>query len=494
MFGKTAIMGVGFFFKEDFRRGLYKKTFMTAVVLGMLISLTAAPVFATDPVPSADIQQVLVPGTEPLDASAVDLAAYGYEEQEYYAFGTANRYRITNPLDTAALIDSGWPYETRIIVRKPSNPKHFNGTVVVEWYNVSTGQDIDFCWAGTYDYLMREGYVWVGVSAQRVGIKMLNVWSPARYATLTAEASNDDPLGGLVDPAQPGQSGGDVLSWDIFAQVGAALFNHHGPDDPLAGMDIRHLIAAGESQSAFRLTRYYNSIQPLHNLFEGFVFYDTAAITRGDIEVPVIRVESEIFANSVVRTDTPFVRGWQVAGATHVSFQEIGGYVDVETLRDGFFKLPDGTPVSLTEVIQDCQRYPLWSTVRTELVLNAAFDKVNTWIEDGTAAPAAPYYERNADGTIKRDANGMVLGGIRLPDFVVPTALNITMNTGPGFCFLTGSHHYYSPAELKTLYSSHGGYVEKVVQATQKVLKDGFILRYDAQQIIKQAAISDVGR
>src|SRR5450631_474929 len=57
---------------------------------------------------------------------------------------------------------------------------------------------------------MREGYAWVGVSAQRVGIKQLNTWSPARYGTLSVEALNDDPQGGTLDDR------GDVLSWDIF--------------------------------------------------------------------------------------------------------------------------------------------------------------------------------------------------------------------------------------------------------------------------------------
>jgi hypothetical protein len=239
----------------------YFASIMVAATVLTFASLTSASLFASDLGLRAEIHKVVVPGTHPLDASVVDLAKHGYEEQEYYASGTANRYRIKNPLDTATIVDSDHPYKTRIVVRKPSDPKRFNGTVVVEWYNVSAGQDIDFCWGGSHDYLMREGYVWVGVSAQRVGIKQLNAWSPARYDTLSAEASNDDPQGGTLDDR------GDVLSWDIFGQVGAALLSHPGPGDPLAGLAIKHLIAAGESQSALRLTAYYNSMQPLHNLY-----------------------------------------------------------------------------------------------------------------------------------------------------------------------------------------------------------------------------------
>ena len=38
---------------------------------------------------------------------------------------------------------------------------------------------------------------------------------------------------------------GDVLSWDIFAQVGAALRNGGGVD-PLGGLTAKHVIAAGQ--------------------------------------------------------------------------------------------------------------------------------------------------------------------------------------------------------------------------------------------------------
>ncbi|MGC1424541.1 MAG: alpha/beta hydrolase domain-containing protein, partial [Terracidiphilus sp.] len=359
--------------------------------------------------------------------------------------------------------------------------------VVVEWYNVSAGQDIDFCWGGSYDYLMREGYAWVGVSAQRAGIKQLNAWNPARYGSLSAEASNDDPQGGTLDDR------GDVLSWDIFGQVGAALLNHRGPNDPLAGLVIKHLIAVGESQSALRLTAYYNSIQPIHNLYQGSVYYDAAGSLRSDTKVPAISVGTEFGAAfPVIATvgDSPFLRRWPVAGTSHVSFQEMDGYVDVETLRDGFLKSPDGKPLSLTQATPGCKQTPLWSKVPTELVLNSAYEHLNLWINDGTAAPAAPQFERNADGTLKRDADGELLGGIRLPQLAVPTAQNSGFNSGPGTCMLAGFHHDYSSIELKARYHDHDGYAHEVDKATQEVLDAGFILPYDAKQIRQSANAS----
>ena len=54
-------------------------------------------------------------------------------------------------------------------MRRPEDAARFNGTVVVEWMNVSAGES-----APDWDYLnpelMREGYAWVGVSAQALGV------------------------------------------------------------------------------------------------------------------------------------------------------------------------------------------------------------------------------------------------------------------------------------------------------------------------------------
>ena len=286
-----------------------------------------------------------------------------------------------------------------------------------------------------------------------------------------------------------------MLSWEIFGQVGAALLNHRGPSDPLAGLAIKHLIAAGESQSALRLTAYYNSIQPIHNLYQGFLYYDAAGGLRSDTKVPAISVGTEFgaaFPVIAAAGDNPFLRRWSVAGTSHVSFEEMDGYVDVETLRDGFLRSPDGKPVSLTQATPGCKQNPLWSKVPTELVLNSAYEHLIRWINDGMAAPVAPQFGRNADGTLKRDAEGELLGGIRLPQLRVPTAQNSGFNSGPGTCMLAGFHHDYGPAELKAHYHDHAGYVREVEKAMQEVLEAGFILPYDAEQIRQSANASDV--
>src|SRR6516162_5966852 len=124
----------------------------------------------------------------PFFSTTVDLAAYGYVEEEFFLEGTANQYDTTMPLVTGKIIDSGHPYKTRIVVRRPVSPDDFNGTVLMEWQNVTAGNDIDAFWLEEHDHYIRRGYAWVGVSAQRAGVQGpvtgLKFWSPSRYGTL----------------------------------------------------------------------------------------------------------------------------------------------------------------------------------------------------------------------------------------------------------------------------------------------------------------------
>jgi hypothetical protein len=93
-----------------------------------------------------------------------------------------------------------------------------------------------------------------------------------------------------------------------------------------------------------------------------------------------------------------------------------------------------------------------------------------------------------------RAADGNALGGIRLAQHAVPTATNTGINSGPGFCFLFGSHLPFTAERLAELYPTHETYVSKTVAATLENMNDGFILRPEAVQNIRDAAHADIGK
>ena len=112
-----------------------RSSFSTKAIIAFafwLIGIGPVPLLVTQTLSPVQLEKIVVPGTHSLDASVVDLAGHGYEEDKYYARGVANRFRISNPLDTAKLLDSGHPYKTRIVVRRPLDPRRFKGTVIVE--------------------------------------------------------------------------------------------------------------------------------------------------------------------------------------------------------------------------------------------------------------------------------------------------------------------------------------------------------------------------
>jgi endonuclease YncB( thermonuclease family) len=53
------------------------------------------------------------------------------------------------------------PFKSRIVVLRPEAEGDFNGTVLVEWFNVSGGVDASPDWTQMHTELVREGYAWV---------------------------------------------------------------------------------------------------------------------------------------------------------------------------------------------------------------------------------------------------------------------------------------------------------------------------------------------
>ncbi|MFZ1439357.1 MAG: alpha/beta hydrolase domain-containing protein, partial [Candidatus Microthrix subdominans] len=108
-------------------------------------------------------------------AEVPDLAEAGYTETEYAVAGTATAYESDGdlPADGAfELTETGeGDFNTRVVVRRPEKAADFNGTVVVEWLNVSSGADVAPDYTYMADEIIRGGYAWVGVSAQHIGIE-----------------------------------------------------------------------------------------------------------------------------------------------------------------------------------------------------------------------------------------------------------------------------------------------------------------------------------
>ncbi|HET6950184.1 MAG TPA: alpha/beta hydrolase domain-containing protein [Acidimicrobiales bacterium] len=397
--------------------------------------------------------------TYPFFSTWLDLEREGYVEEEFLISGAADAYAVTGER-----LAEDVAYQTRIIVRRPERNSRFNGTVLVEWQNVTAGYDLDALWSA--DQIMDDGYAWVGVSAQRVGVDQLAAWSPARYGTL-------DVTGGRRFVA-------DELSYDIFSQAARALGAPQGAD-PLGGLPVDTLLAVGASQSAGRMTVYYNAVLPqIEPVFDGYAFVVGSAPTRVGSE-PVFQILSETDVRTPNRpADTDQFRRWEVAGAAHSGW---AGQVYRRPLAERDLG-------GVTEV--ECDRPP-FSRVPLQQVLGAAYDHLVRWVERGTPPPTAEPLAFNADGTKARDELGHAVGGIRLSQVEVPTALNTGDNSGPSFCRLFGSHEPFDDATLDRLYASHHDYVQHVRRVDKDNVAAGYLGRDDQRRNLTEAKRSDVG-
>jgi hypothetical protein len=422
----------------------------------------------------------------PFDAFYGNIGALGYVEEEYFIAGQALRFAPVGALSK----DGRWsveptnpgPYKTRILVRRPKNPQAFNGTVIVEWTNVSEGYDLEFCAPlGIYD-----GFAYVAVSAQRVGVHGYPIkpqglidWDSERYGSLS-----------IPD---------DALSYDIYTQAARLVSQRrkvHGID-PLAGLKVRKLIAVGASQSGVRMLAYINGIQRRERLFDALLPIVNAGrasdfspvpamanatsnsrsvrtIIRTDLAAPVLALNTQteaLYYYPLRQPDTPRFVYWEIAGASHMSIA-LSSTFRQTLVRDGVlpagFKVPPG--------VSDVSWLP---------TADAAIQHLHRWLNGGQPPPRQqPMAISGEPAAIARDKYGNAVGGVRLPELEAPIA-QYTFSGALNDYF--GKKVSFPAAELKALYPTHADYVEKVSTAATAAERAGVIPPYRVKEYVKAA-------
>ncbi|MEZ5707958.1 MAG: alpha/beta hydrolase domain-containing protein [Blastomonas sp.] len=420
-----------------------------------------------------------------------DLAEHGYVEEEYFVSGHARHFRPVGPLSA----DGRWtveaagtaPYKTRVIVHRPLDPARFNGIIMCEWANVSTFSDIS---NAVNQSFYQSGFIYIAISAQKMGVEGLDSLPQSGLRRWDAER-----YGSLEIP-------GDGYSYDIFTQVARAVMSAEartGPD-PLAGLQARHCIATGESQSAARLATYINAIHPVTGFFSAFIpcvlvgggseldnpeiipgesaidynkrffgrIIDT--IIRDDLDTPILIMLSETEARMYrvkPQPDGARLRVWEIAGSVHGSACDTGYRADVSQ-RDG-----------IRDMIGSADQ----KMVRFMPTMAAAGMAMIRWLEGGAPLSAHPRLLRSNDPrTIVADHYGNALGGARLPEMLVPTAVFDT-KTSPA----RGSRNALEPTALEQLYPSDEDYFNKMRAAVGQCLLGDLILPYRATEYLAEA-------
>ena len=426
----------------------------------------------------------------PVSGHTLDLAANGYTQQEFFASGIAHAFKAAaTPSNGKWTIKptTSAPYKTRIIVRRPVDPSHFSGTVVVEWLNVSAGES-----SPDWDYLnpslMAAGDAWVGVSAQYQGVE----GGTPILGAIQQQGQNTG--NGLVQENPARYSSlhhpGDQYALDMFDQIGLGI--RRGHNDILGPLHMKHIVAMGESQSAFYMTTFANAFQPVSHAFEGIFIHSRggsgaplsgssvaktslsgAQRIRTDLKVPVFMFETqtdmvELGYAPAQQPDTRYIHTWEVAGTSHADNYVLGS-----------------APESLLGCTTQINSGP------QHTVVQAAFADFVRWVVSGTQPPTPRRFNLTSlhPTVLAVDSNGNVIGGVRTPAVDVPVS-TLTGSVPKGtstICSLFGQTLPFTATKMAHLYGTKPHYLALYTADLNKAIANRYILPADKSELLAQA-------
>lgn len=437
-----------------------------------------------------------------------DLSAYGYGESEHFVSGKANVYDWP-ARETLTIRSANAPYTTRILIRRPSDPKNFSGNIVVEMLNPSNLFDLNIGWAISHQQILRNGDAWVGITAKPISVVTLKQFNHERYQNLSwlNPLSVNDPNNCDVSRRDTVKETENGLVWDMNTQVAAWLRSADANNPFRYGSDESHaekLYGWGFSQTGSFLYTYINALHPHvtqqygKTLFDGYIVAVSSRpapikqcaerIQRDDprqpiknVGVPVIHIMSQSdylsgIASRQADTDEAGnqFRHYEIAGSGHASPDELYWGPQPDDLIKAGRAVP---PLACNEGQRS--RFP------NSLLFNAALAGLDTWVRTGKSPPKAEPI-KVVDGKAALDQHGNVIGGVRSPFVDVPTATWNGNSTGESFCRIAGHEIPFNQEKLKQLYPSYKAYSDAVKANVKELVEKGFILAADAKLLLEK--------
>ncbi len=436
----------------------------SAVTLAALSFTAATSAAASDPMTDqmtavpAVTHVPRTPTSYPFNAAdharvPLDLASYGFVEEEFFLTGYANVY--TRASGELAVQRTAVPYTNRILVRHPARATKSSGVVFVDIYNASNGYDIEDMWRRLYTSILLNGHTYVGVTSKPINVDALYNFDWERYQDLSwfdedPETCGYTPTGTAAEFAARGGAWADVpcmetgLVWDILTQTANALRDPVAGRQILGGTPLRSMFLIGQSQSGLYLNTYVNNFHVAvqnargANAYDGYLtaagnwlerpirdgeFQNTALVPSlgmlagpaapVEVDVPWISVDSEAdtaLFPAVATRPHPIAtnaRTWQIPGTGHT-------YSMSPVVPDNAELIKAGRPERIFPAVYT--EYPM------EPAMIAAGQALIDNHQKGRAVPATAWFQRDAAGALVRDGHGNALGGIRYGLMALPIA------------------------------------------------------------------------
>jgi len=476
------------------------KTSIAGIALiGMMATAATAqtqPQRVTIPVPKANGPIATTAESHPFMAAninepPIDLAARGYVEEEFFVSGIGNVYDWQTD-GTIKVRLSGLPYTTRILIRRPSTPGRFSGTVLVDVGNRAQTFDTFAVWGQLQDHLLSSGHIWVGLTAFSVNIASMKKLDAGRYAPLSFPKPVEQ-----CGPANRRAEFEDGVRWDVISQV-AALLKSESTSNPLSGYAVQHVYAS--MQSGGDLPTYVAAISHNVQLENGKPVYDAYLIkdsggpgplngcaprlAAGDPRmiirnagVPVIQILSQNSIGANTRRPDSDVAGdqfrrYELPGSSHFDRWHFMYRPPIKEINAMGIQSADYFAVP-----RECEPRTTINDFPQPYFFAGAFYNLDQWVRKGVPPPKAGFVES------ANDEFGNVRGGVRSPWLDVPGGTFYPAMKGPGNCADIGYWVPFSWQRLEAIYGSNENYSKKFLAAVDRLVKERWVTPSDAEKI-----------
>jgi len=456
----------------------------------------------------------------------MDLSQFGYLEEEYLISGLANVYAWNGTTGRPRIKGKNAPYCTRIIVRKPADPKRFSGHVMVDMMHGGGGVDNpNIGWGSAFEHIMEQGDGYVGMSIAGSTFQTLKTFDPERYEKLSMQ--NPFPpetrkpqgnMGSSPDQQKANRGGGmpddpeteKGMDMDIMSQL-SAMIKRGKPGTPFAGYHAKYTYILGVTFG--EIPCYVSAVMPYSLMDDGSPIYDGAMVfmsgragnlnreegildwddprTKCGGKVPVVRLQTggdlrgtrphplwaSMFRSE--NTDEPgnIGRTYEVAGTSlkycaRADVRVFPGYSELEKAGKDPHAFDDsGLRGNRNDGLQCSMIGP---------IIAGVYRNMKDWAVSGTPLPKAEYIttvHTYPDTDIVLDEHGNALGGVRTHYVNVPIATYTE----------TGEILPFSAEKVRKLYGTKEHWLELVKADIDRMLSERWILDRDADFLYREA-------
>jgi hypothetical protein len=429
----------------------------------------------------------------------VDLARAGYVEEEFLVSAVATEWGYDGQFNRVPR--ASHPYTTRVLVRRPADPRTASGLVQLE--PLHPNLDRANTWRSIHDWILRKGHTWVGVTQDATCAELISRHFPERYSRLSIPAAGlvYDLLGHVSLALREGVFGvvADRITLSGWSATGSIsrLYVQEGfiSDYLLAdGSPSVSSVLIGISSGAAATAGY-----PLLSAGSEPLPLDHPRRTVTGAPVPVFEVLSEFESEThfpVMRQDSDApndrYRFYGIAGTSHAN-------LDATVLTNFPQFRAAGLEIAERRIVETP------SDARIDYYNRALYEHLDRWAADGVSPPAGLRFSpaRTAEGRtveLERDGFGNVLGGVRTPWTEAPLQRYVPHSTpAPGFCLapewtphsdparvarLVGHMVPLAPADVAGLYATgEAEYAHRFGDAVEASVAGGFLLPEEADAL-----------